>query len=281
MMRSIKKIIKAVDEPMEGLSTYRAFPNRGVNQIDPFLLLNHHGPQDFPPGNKGLPFGPHPHRGFETLTFILKGDVVHSDSSGGKSVITSGGIQWMTAGSGIIHSENSSDEFKHKGGLEEVLQLWINLPSKLKMSPPKYIGLQKDEIPKLRFDNDKVTINLISGKWDGASGAINSLTGVFTSFIEMKSKGVLDLNVDKERNILLYIVDGKIKINNDTADKLFLVEFNNDEEQIKIEAIEDSIIIFCHGKPLNEPVVSYGPFVMNTEAEIKQAMIDYQSGKFG
>ncbi len=281
MMRSIKKIIKAVDEPMEGLSTYRAFPNRGVNQIDPFLLLNHHGPQDFPPGNKGLPFGPHPHRGFETLTFILKGDVVHSDSSGGKSVITSGGIQWMTAGSGIIHSENSSDEFKHKGGLEEVLQLWINLPSKLKMSPPKYIGLQKDEIPKLRFDNDKVTINLISGKWDGASGAINSLTGVFTSFIEMKSKGVLDLNVDKERNILLYIVDGKIKINNDTADKLFLVEFNNDEEQIKIEAIEDSIIIFCHGKPLNEPVVSYGPFVMNTEDEIKQAMIDYQSGKFG
>jgi redox-sensitive bicupin YhaK (pirin superfamily) len=280
-MRSIKKLHHAIDEPMQGLSTYRAFPNNYIDQIDPFLLLNHHGPQEFSPNNSGLPFGPHPHRGFETLTFILKGDVVHSDSSGGKSIITTGGIQWMTAGKGIIHSENSSDEFKRKGGVEEVLQLWINLPAKLKLTPPKYIGLQKNQIPKLKLDSGKVTVNLISGKWDDTKGEIDSLTDIFTSFIEFRKNGILNISVEKERNILLYVVDGKIRVNNEIADKLILVEFNNDDEKIKIESLEDSIIIFCHGRPLNEPVVSYGPFVMNTEAEIKQAMIDYQSGKFG
>ncbi len=279
-MRSIKNLHHAIDEPMPGLSTYRAFPNNKVDHIDPFLLLNHHGPQEFLPNNNGLPFGPHPHRGFETLTFILKGDVVHSDSSGGKSIITSGGIQWMTAGSGIIHSENSSDEFKQKGGIEEVLQLWINLPAKLKMTPPKYFGLQKDEIPKLKLDDGKVTINLVSGNWDNTKGVIDSLTDVLTSFIEFKKGGVFHIKVEKERNILLYVVDGKIKVNNEIAGKLILVEFNNDDNEILIEALEDSIIILCHGNPLKEPVVSYGPFVMNTEAEIRQAMIDYQSGKF-
>lgn len=279
-MRSIKNIHKAIDEPMQGLSTFRALPNRGIDQIDPFLLLNHHGPQEFLPNNSGLPFGPHPHRGFETLTFILKGDVVHSDSSGGKSIITSGGIQWMTAGSGIIHSENSSDEFKKNGGVEEVLQLWINLPAKLKMTQPKYIGLQKEEIPKLKFDNNNVTINLISGSLGNGKGAVDTLTDVFTSYIELKAGGVFNINVERERNILFYVVDGKVKVNNQIAEKLYLVEFGNDDEEIKVEALEDTIIIFCHGKPLNEPVVSYGPFVMNTEGEIRQAMIDYQSGKF-
>ncbi|OGU75261.1 MAG: nuclease PIN [Ignavibacteria bacterium RBG_16_34_14] len=280
-MRSIKKLHHAIDEPMNGLSTYRAFPNIYIDQIDPFLLLNHHGPQEFSQNNSGLPFGPHPHRGFETLTFILKGDVVHSDSSGGKSIITTGGIQWMTAGKGIIHSENSSDEFKRKGGVEEVLQLWINLPAKLKLTPPKYIGLQKNQIPKLKLDSGKLTVNLISGKWDNTKGEIDSLTDIFTSFIELRKNGILNISVEKERNILLYVVDGKIRVNNEIADKLILVEFNNNNEKINIEALEDSIIIFCHGRPLNEPVVSYGPFVMNTEAEIRQAMIDYQSGKFG
>ena len=279
-MRSIKKLHKAIDEPMEGLSTYRAFPNREIDQIDPFLLLNHHGPQKFSPNNHGLPFGPHPHRGFETLTFIIQGDVVHTDSSGGKSVITSGGVQWMTAGKGIVHSENSSDEFKKNGGVEEVLQLWINLPSKLKMTPPKYVGLQSDKIKKLSFDNEKVTVNLVTGKWENEKGPIDSLTNILTSFIEFKEGGELNVNVEKERNILLYVVKGKIKVNNLITEKLHLVEFENDDEEIDIEALEDSILIFCHGEPFSEPVVSYGPFVMNTEAEIRQAMIDYQSGKF-
>lgn len=279
-MRSIKNIHKAIDEPMQGLSTFRAFPNNKIDHIDPFILLNHHGPEEFPPSNSGLPFSPHPHRGFETLTFILQGEVMHTDSSGGKSIITSGGIQWMTAGRGIVHSENSSDEFKKNGGTEEILQLWINLPSKLKMVQPKYIGLQKNEIPKLKFDDNKVTVNLISGTWNENKGPIDSLTDAFTSFIKFKKDGKLITSVDKERNILFYVASGKINVNNETVDKLNLVEFDNDDEEIKIEALEDSVLIFCHGKPFNEPVVSYGPFVMNTEGEIRQAMIDYQSGKF-
>lgn len=279
-MRKVKKLHKAIDEPMQGLSTFRALPNNGLNQIDPFLLLNHHGPQKFPPGNNGLPFAPHPHRGFETLTFILQGDVMHSDSSGGKSIISSGGIQWMTAGKGIIHSENSSDDFKKNGGVEEVLQLWMNLPAKFKMIEPKYIGLQNDELTKIKSDDQKVIVNLISGELNNHKGKINSLTDLFTSFIEFKKGGVFKTTVDKERNILLYISKGKVKVNETPAEELFLVELSNDDEMINIEALEDSIIIFCHGKPLNEPVVSYGPFVMNTEAEIRQAMIDYQSGKF-
>lgn len=279
-MRSIKKLHKAIDEPMQGLSTFRVFPNKEINQIDPFLLLNHHGPQEFPPNNSGLPFAPHPHRGFETLTFILKGDVVHSDSGGGESIITSGGVQWMTAGKGIIHSENSSEEFKRNGGVEEILQLWINLPSKLKMTQPKYIGHQHDDIIKVKLDEGKVNVNLISGTLDNAKGNIDAMTGVFTSFIEIKKGGSFRTKVDTERNILLYIVDGRLKVNEAVAEKLFLVEFSNNDEEISIEALEDSIIIFCHGKPLGEPVASYGPFVMNTEGEIKQAMLDYQSGKF-
>jgi quercetin 2,3-dioxygenase len=220
-MRSIKKLHKAIDEPMNGLSTFRAFPNKEIDQIDPFLLLNHHGPQEFPPNNPGLPFGPHPHRGFETLTFILKGDVMHNDSGGGKSIIKAGGIQWMTAGSGIIHSENSSEEFKNKGGIEEILQLWINLPAKFKKTPPKYIGLNKNEVPEIKFDSDKVILNLISGKINGNKGPVDTLTDVFTSYIELKKEGTFNFRIDKERNILLYVTDGKIKINETIADKLF------------------------------------------------------------
>ncbi|HVG40743.1 MAG TPA: pirin family protein, partial [Chitinophagaceae bacterium] len=148
-MKKIKAIHKAVYEPIGDLVTYRALPANGVamNQLDPFIFLNHHGFQQYPPHNNGLPFGPHPHRGFETVTFILQGDLMHKDSSGGGSIISAGGVQWMTAGKGLIHAEISSEEFKQKGGQLEILQLWINLPAKYKMVAPKYIGLQQKDIP--------------------------------------------------------------------------------------------------------------------------------------
>jgi redox-sensitive bicupin YhaK (pirin superfamily) len=279
MLRTIKNIHQAIDEPMGDLSTYRALPNKDLDQIDPFLLLNHHGPQFYPPDNNGLPFGPHPHRGFETVTFILQGDVMHTDSSGGKSIIKSGGVQWMTAGSGLIHAEVSSDEFKMKGGTEEVIQIWINLPAKLKMTPPGYIGLNRDDIPSLKLDDDKGKINLVSGKINGIQGPINSWTDIFISSIEIINGGRLNLNVEPGLNILFYIVKGKVKVNNQTVPLLNLVEFNNDGEKINVEGLEDSTLIFGYAKPFNEPVVSYGPFVMNTQAEIKQAILDYQEGK--
>lgn len=280
-MRTIKQLHKASSEPIADLSTYRALPSRTLEYLDPFLFLNHHGPQFYGPGNHGLPFGPHPHRGFETLTYILQGDIVHKDSATGESIIEAGGIQWMTAGSGLIHSEVSSEEFKKKGGMEEVIQLWINLPSRLKMTPPRYIGLQKEEIPSLHFDGDRVTVNVISGTWDEAQGPVPSPTDIHMASIYMRQGGTLAIKVAPERSVLLYIVNGEVSVNTQPAGKHILVEFNNDDEEITIRAIEDSVIIFGHGNPFNEPIVAYGPFVMNSPDEIRQAIADYQAGKMG
>lgn len=280
-MRTIKQLHKASSEPIADLSTYRALPSRTLEHLDPFLFLNHHGPQFYGPNNHGLPFGPHPHRGFETLTYILQGDIVHKDSATGESVIEAGGIQWMTAGSGLIHSEVSSEEFRKKGGMEEVIQLWINLPSQLKMTPPRYIGLQKEDIPSLHFDDNRVTVNVISGTWGETPGPVPSLTDIQMASIYMRQGGTWTIKVAPERSVLFYIVNGEVSVNTQPAGKHILVEFNNDEEEITVRAIEDSVIIFGHGKPFNEPIVAYGPFVMNSPDEIRQAIADYQAGKMG
>src|SRR5437868_2742745 len=174
-MKTIKAKHKAVYEPIADLVTYRVMPTHSItmNQLDPFIFLNHHGRQEYLPNNNGLPFGPHPHRGFETVTFILEGDLTHKDSSGASSVIKAGGVQWMTAVSGLIHSEISSEEFKQKGGPIEILQLWINLPAKYKMTTPKYAGLQKEDIPIATWDDGKVTAHIISGTWENTEGPIH------------------------------------------------------------------------------------------------------------
>ncbi len=280
-MRTIKKLHKAIYDPIADLITYRAMPTHSIRHLDPFLFLNHHGPQDYPPNNNGLPFGPHPHRGFETLTFILQGDITHRDSSTGESVIKAGGIQWMTAGSGLIHAEVSSHEFKRQGGTEEVLQLWLNLPSHLKMTEPKYIGLQSDAIPRIKEDEDRVTVYLVSGNWRGEIGPINSLTDLFTSWITLKEGGSFETKIPEARNILFYVVNGEVEVNGTTADTHTLLEFANDDEAIRVRARRDATLILCHGEPFHEPIVAHGPFVMNTEAEIHQAIRDYQSGKMG
>lgn len=280
-MRSIKKLHKALSAPIGNLTTYRALPSNQIDQIDPFLFLNHHGPQVYAPHNTGLPFGPHPHRGFETLTFILSGDVMHTDSGGGNSIIKAGGIQWMTAGSGLIHAEISSDEFKKKGGEVEILQLWVNLPARLKMTPPRYVGLQKDQIPVLQKDEGNVSIHAISGDWGEVKGPVETFTDINMATIELKKGGAFSTSIKASRNILLYVVKGQLLVNDETATFRTLVEFNKDEEYISIRALEDSTIIFGHAEPFNEPVVAHGPFVMNTEEEIRQAMKDYQMGKMG
>ncbi|WP_017731539.1 pirin family protein [Nafulsella turpanensis] len=280
--RKIKKIHQAVPAHMEGLDTWRALPTREVEYLDPFLFLNHHGPQDFPPNNSGLPFGPHPHRGFETLTFVIDGDVVHQDTGGGKDVIQAGGIQWMTAGSGLIHSEVSSEEFKKKGGREEILQLWMNLLAKFKMTRPRYYGLQEGQIPRLSQDEGKVSMQLISGEWKGEKGAVESLTDLNISRIDFKNGGKLSLEIPAEHTIFFYVVQGKLKINGEQeAGQRQLVEFAYEGDQLLIEALEDAILLLGHAEPFNEPVVAHGPFVMNNQQEIRQAMLDYQSGKMG
>ncbi|MCO6477566.1 MAG: pirin family protein [Phaeodactylibacter sp.] len=280
-MRTIKKLHKAVYSPIDDLITYRAMPTGSIRYLDPFLFLNHHGPQEYGPNNNGLPFGPHPHRGFETLTYILQGDIMHRDSMTGESVIRAGGIQWMTAGSGLVHAEVSSDEFKKKGGMEEVIQIWLNLPSRLKMVKPNYIGLQEKDIPSIELDQGRVTVNLISGKWSDVEGPVPSLTDIHTTSIEFKEGGSLQTTVAAKRNILFYVVNGEVEVNGQTAATHTLVEFANEGEALSVKALSDATLIFCHGEPYNEPIVAHGPFVMNSDAEIRQAIMDYQSGKLG
>jgi len=280
-MRSIKKIHKAQYRPIGDLVTYSPLPLAQLQQIDPFLLLNHHGPQVYEADNDGLPFGPHPHRGMETVTFIIDGDIMHQDNAHHKSVIFAGGIQWMTAGRGVIHSEVSSDAFKKEGGNMEILQMWLNLPASLKMTEPYYKGFQESEIPTVLLDKGNVRIQVISGEWDGIKGAHKSITNVHLYECHMKAGASFKTTIPIDQNIFFYAVRGSVIVNNSKAQKLDLVEFNNDAEELNIEAIEDSIIIIGHAVPFNEPTVSYGPFVMNTEDEIQQAYKDYRAGKFG
>lgn len=280
-MRSIKTIHKAEYRPIADLETYSPMPTKDLQMIDPFLFLNHHGPQTYEPNNNGLPFGPHPHRGMETVTFILAGDIAHKDSGGNESVIYSGGVQWMTAGSGLIHAEISSEDFRKFGGDLEILQLWVNLPAKLKMTEPAYRGLQQDDIPTVAFDEGKINARVVSGEFKGTKGAFNTLTDIHLVTINFKETGTLNLDIPKEHNIFFYLIKGELKVNRQTVRALHLVEFENDNSTLEIEAMADSTVLFGHAAPFNEPVVARGPFVMNTMQEINQAYDDFQAGKLG
>ena len=280
MTRTIKYQHRAISSPVGDLITFRALPTSTLDYIDPFLFLNHHGPQVYQPNNTGLPFGPHPHRGFETVTFVLDGDILHKDSGGHQSVIREGGVQWMTAGSGLIHSEVSSDDFKEKGGRLEILQLWVNLPARFKMAEPKYTDLQKEDIPVNR-PGEGVAVQVVSGSFRNTTGAYQSLTNVHLNVISLKDGTTLDLLVSREQNIFFYVIRGSVIVNGDTVGALHLVEFMNDGEEIVIMASSDALVLFGHALPYDEPVVAQGPFVMNTEREIEQAYQDYRQGKLG
>ena len=262
------------------LQTRRPVPGPRVEQVDPFLFLNHHGPQIYGPNNRGLPFGPHPHRGFETVTFILEGELAHLDSAGHESIIRAGGVQWMTAGAGLVHAEISPDDFKRSGGPLEILQLWVNLPSRLKMTPPRYTGLQREAIPALVADEGRVKVNLISGDWGGRTGPFASLTGVFMTTVDLKAGGKVAFGGAEGRNVFLYVVRGEIAVNDTPAPAWTLVQMSLGGDAVQLEAATDATLLFGHGAPIGEPVVSHGPFVMNTREEIVQAIQDYQAGKF-
>lgn len=280
-MSQIKKIHKAEYRPIADLVTYSPLPTRQLRQIDPFIFLNHHGFQTYPSPNRGLPFGPHPHRGMETVTFILEGDIMHMDSSGHESVIGPGGVQYMTAGSGLIHSEVSSSQFKKNGGDLEILQLWLNLPAKLKMTSPKYVGLQKEDIPTFTFDEGKVNVQQLFGEWNGVKGAFEESFPLTMSTIYLKEGGSFQKQINAEENIFFYIVRGELEVNGQTVPYRNLIEFESGQVDLEVTALTESILILGQAKPFNEPMVAQGPFVMNSEEEIHQAYEDYQNGKFG
>ena len=282
--RTLKRLHPAQRDDIGDLTTRRPLPGPGIDQLDPFLFLNHHGPQVYPPGNRGLPFGPHPHRGFETVTFILEGELSHLDSGGHESVIGPGGVQWMTAGSGLVHAELSPASFKQTGGPLEILQLWVNLPSRLKMTAPNYLGLQGDEIPKV--ETGGATIEVISGAIDGVAGPFPSLIGIAMSVARLAPGGAVNLPVAKGRAVFLYVVSGEIVVGGMPAPRWNLVELNDDGDAVAFDAPSHgsegrAVVLLGHAEPIGEPVFSHGPFVMNTREEIIQAIDDYNAGKFG
>ncbi|GGG39856.1 quercetin 2,3-dioxygenase [Christiangramia forsetii] len=249
--------------------------------IDPFIFLNHHGPQVYGPNNNGLPFGPHPHRGMETVTFILDGDIAHKDSDGHYSVIKGGGVQWMTAGKGLLHSEISSEDFKKVGGPIEILQLWVNLPKRLKMMAPVYRGLQEDKISIWTNEEETIKAQVVSGNFKGIRGAFDTPTSVDLSLVHFDKESKVQLEIPKSDNIFFYVVRGKLEVNEIEVPELHLAEFSKNSEILNISAKENSILLLGHAKPFEEKVVFGGPFVMNSEEEIQQAYADYKSGKMG
>jgi len=278
--KTLKALHPAQRDDIGDLVTRRPVPGPGLEQVDPFLFLNHHGPQTYARDNAGLPFGPHPHRGFETVTFILQGELAHRDSAGHESIIKAGGVQWMTAGSGLVHAEVSPDDFRRTGGPLELLQLWVNLPGRLKMSPPRYVGLQADEIPVITADQGKAVVHLISGAWSGRTGPIPSLTGVFMTTIDLQAGGRAGFGSLAGRNVFLYVASGAVKVNDAPVPAWTLAELDLEGDLVEIVAEEDAVVLFGHAEPIGEPVVAHGPFVMNTRQEIADAIRDYEAGLF-
>lgn len=276
--RTIHRLHPAHRDDIGDLVTRRPVPGPGIERVGAFLFLNHHGPQVYPPDNFGLPFGPHPHRGFETVTFILDGELAHTDSAGHESIIRAGGIQWMTAGRGIVHAEVSPQEFKRSGGPMEILQLWVNLPARLKMTEPRYIGAQADAIPAVREGG--ATVHLVSGSRGDATGPVESLTGVFLSWIEAEAGAELVFDGLSGRDVFLYAARGAARIGGEVLPEWHLAELG-EGERLTLRFDAPALLLFGHAAPIDEPVVAHGPFVMNSADEIRQAVADYQAGRFG
>lgn len=274
--RQVLSLHSAMRDDIQDLITRRPVPAPGLPQVDPFLFLNHHGPQTYPPNNRGLPFGPHPHRGFETVTFILAGSLAHHDSGSGASVVEAGGVQWMTAGSGLIHAELSPEQFKHGGGPLEILQLWVNLPGRLKMTEPAYVPVPAADMAT-SDPGEGVSMQTVSGT-DGAP--IQSLTDVMLAIVSIEPGGRADLPAPSGRNVLFYTIGGEAKIGGEAIPEHTLARLT-DGDRVAISSEGGCRILFGHANPIGEPVVAHGPFVMNTQAEIAEAVRDYQAGRFG
>lgn len=277
--RIVETVVSAVREDVGDLHTHQAIAPALRERMDPFLLLAHHGPQVYPPGNRGLPFGPHPHRGFETVTFIRDGLLAHHDSAGHESVIGPGGVQWMTAGSGLIHAEVSPAAFRREGGALEILQLWINLPAAMKFSPPRYVGLQAGAIPMIGLEGGVARLSLVSGQHCGVTGPVETLADVFMSTLELDAGAHITLPAPSGRGILFYVMAGSVELGGRSVGAGQLVTFS-DGDAIEVEAVSQAALLFGHADKLAEPIVAGGPFIMNSQAEIDQAFKDFRDGRF-
>jgi redox-sensitive bicupin YhaK (pirin superfamily) len=279
--RTIKNILYAQLMDMGGMPVRQAFPSAKAERIDPFLLLHHADikvPKHVETKHTGV--GPHPHRGFSPVTFIFKGGVHHRDSRGNDNIIYAGGTQWMNAGMGIIHSERPPHDIHEMGSEQEIIQLWVNMPAQHKMDQPAYHPLTGDETPQVEIENG--VINVIAGELDGVEGKIPTLSPVNAYTATFKKGAKYSFSIPSTHNAFVYLLNGKLNVNGTAdIDQHFLFAFNQDGDGFTVEVMEDATFLVATGEPLNEPVSSHGPFVMNTQTEIMEAFRDYHMGKMG
>lgn len=284
--RAIEEVLKPNNPHMvgDGFKVLNYFPNGESfhKRMNPFFLMDFNAEVQFPPTDKPRGVGVHPHRGFETVSIAYKGAVAHHDSYGNSGIIYPGDVQWMTAGKGILHKEYHEEEYSKKGGPFEMIQLWVNLPKKYKMSEPKYQAITHNQKGKFVLENQMGTVYVISGEFNGVKGAATTYSPVNLFDIRLNSGGEVDINVPLDYNTGVLVIEGNAIINSSHQVKATnYIQFKNEDGLIQIKATENSILLLLSGEPINEPVVNYGPFVMNTVQEIQQAIDDFNNGKFG
>ncbi len=282
-LRTVQLLQYADMMDMGGIPVRQPLPSAFADQVDPFLLLHHHAgkvPAGAHPREVGV--GPHPHRGFSPVTFIFKGDVHHRDSRGNSEVVHAGGVQWMDAGMGIMHSERPSNALAEKGGEQEIVQLWVNTPSARKMDQPNYQALQDAEIPVVTPDSGEGRIQVIAGDHRGVQGPANSKLDLLMLRADLEPGATVEVPLKPDYQTLIYVVKGNITLEGyGPVPALHMAVLKNDGEGIRFSADQSTIVLVLAGTPLNEPVAQYGPFVMTNQTEILHAMRDYQMGKMG
>ena len=264
------------------VSSYFPRPNLPVERVSPFLLMDYGPRREFSPlqsGKRGV--GWHPHRGFETVTIAWEGAVAHGDNAGNQGVIGPGDVQWMTAASGIIHQEFHEESFARRGGAMHMMQLWVNLPKKDKMGPPGYQPIVEAQIPRVSLAEGAGSVRVIAGEFEGASGPAKTFTPVTLLDVTLKAGGRLPITLPAHHNAMAIVASGSVSVGGKSVSAGELVLFENDGDRMELVARDEAHVLVLGGEPIDEPVVQYGPFVMTTEDEIKQAYRDFQSGKFG
>ncbi|HYP12831.1 MAG TPA: pirin family protein [Bryobacteraceae bacterium] len=267
----------------DGFPVRNVFPSSGVvDQVNPFLMLDYAGPTEFAPSDKPRGVGQHPHRGFETVSISYQGAVAHRDSSGNSGTIGPGDVQWMTAASGLVHEEMHAPDFTRKGGTFEGVQLWVNLPKAHKMSAPKYQALASDQIPTVNL-GDGASARVIAGELGGVSGPAKTFTPIGVFDVRLTAGSRAELTLPENHNTAVVLLRGELLINSSESVKgeAQLAVLSPTGNSVLLEGIRESLVLVLTGEPIDEPVVSYGPFVMNTQDEIRQALNDYRAGKMG
>lgn len=284
-----KKIERIVERPVQpgmvgdGFRVYNYIPRGGINQrrVSPFLMLDFAAAFNFPPTDKPRGVDVHPHKGFETVTISYKGSVAHNDSAGNSGVINPGDVQWMTAGAGILHKEYHEETYSAKGGPFEMVQLWVNLPQKDKSATPHYQGLKKEDIANVVLPNDAGEVNIIAGSYNGNKGTATTYTPINLLDIKLQAGKTMQTTIPSYHNTTLLVISGTVTVNERDVNEHGFVLFENEGEDIDISAKSNAIVLLMSGEPINEPIASYGPFVMNTQEEIYEAIEDFKSGKYG